>query len=142
MIALDNTLGTTQKNEEYARLAEQGRLEAESGMARLRGRNTTTGAGHGTGTGTRTMNDPIRSDGTESLEDGPSNTAGHGSGAGHGGVPGINATENPNAGSGFGIGGGNEGTRAGNTQRPQAPPELPARKNINNAPPGSQQMYD
>jgi len=117
MIALDNALGTTQNNEKYAELAEQGRLEAASGMARLGGpKNTATGA--------HAVNDPARSNNTDSLEDGPSNTAGHGGG--------INTTENHDAGS---VGEKNVGPRAGNTQ---GPPELPARNNVNNAPPSSE----
>ena len=38
MSTLDTFLGTTSKNEEYAKIAEKGKQEVESGMARLRGR--------------------------------------------------------------------------------------------------------
>jgi len=37
MSRLDNFLGTTSKNDEYAQLAEKGKHEVEGGMARLRG---------------------------------------------------------------------------------------------------------
>jgi len=104
MSALDNALGTIQKDQEHAWLAEQGRLEAQTGMARLRGRNPATGVGHSIGAEPQTMNQPVYSEGTETLRDGQANLGGHTHG---GGSPGINTTETHNSGTGFGTGGWN-----------------------------------
>lgn len=166
MNALDNALNTTQKNDEHARIAEQGRRETENGMAKIRGTSTTAGTNYGTnsggsayGSGTHHVlenhitNPPTATGGNvgSGYDADQSNTTGYGQDTGYGGVQ--------SRGEGMGLGsgtagshqpgsqnfdgynaGGNINSRAGNSQIPQAPPELPARGQQHTT--GSQQMYD